>query len=210
MVVNLGGRGRPIGGRDQEGRLGAELRTPRPRLGRRKLAASLGPHHKMPQDSMPVKGLVSLGSDTVCSRAARNPFTPPIPKPDTVALSAAPRLDAGGEDGPASSIGGLPTVGQNARLRTASIGLVGLNAYGQRQPRPALSRRRTRRPSVRSSRARASASNRIRFFLLRSSRVRRAFRTPPPQLFPAVLQPFLPSGLAPGHRARTAMAEAGL
>ncbi len=106
---------------------------------------------------MPVKELVSLGNDTVCSRAARNPFTPHIPKPDTVALSAAPRLDAGGEDGPASSIGGLPTVGQNARLRTASTGLVGLNAYGQRQPRPALSRRRTRRPSVRSSRARASA-----------------------------------------------------
>ncbi len=107
---------------------------------------------------MPVKGQVSLGNDSVCSRAARNPFNPHIPKPDTVALSAAPRLDAGGEDGPASSIGGLTTAEQNAKLRTASTGLVGLNAYGQ--PRPVLRRRRTWRPSVRCSRARASAQQR--------------------------------------------------
>ena len=114
---------------------------------------------------VPVKGQVSLGNDTVCSRAARNPFNPHIPKPDTVALSAAPRLDAGGEDGPASSIGGLTTAEQNAKLRTASTGLVGLNAHGQRQPRPALRRRRTWRPSVRGSRARASAQQQDTNFL---------------------------------------------
>ena len=44
MAVNLDGGERPTGERDQERRLGAEVRAPRPRLGRRKFAASLGPH----------------------------------------------------------------------------------------------------------------------------------------------------------------------
>jgi hypothetical protein len=109
---------------------------------------------------VPVKGQVSLGSDTVCSRTARNPFTPHILRPDTVAPSAAPKLVAGGEDGPASSIGGPPTVEKNAKPKTGSTGLVAPNAGGQRQHRPASRRRRTRRPSVRRSRARASAQQR--------------------------------------------------
>ena len=52
-------------------------------------------------------------------------------------------------------------------------------------------------------------SHGIRIFLLRSSRVRRAFPTPSSDLDAAVLQPFLPPGFASRHRARTAMAPAG-
>jgi hypothetical protein len=57
---------------------------------------------------------------------------------------------------------------------------------------------------------RGPAPNRgFRIFLLRSSRVRRAFPTPSSDLDAAVLQPFLPSGFASRDRARTAMAPAG-
>jgi len=78
-----------------------------------KLAARLGP----------VKGHVGLGRDHAYSRDARRNFVPPIPKPGTVARSAARPLVAGDAGVPADSIGKLPTVGKDARLKVNDTGL---------------------------------------------------------------------------------------
>jgi hypothetical protein len=80
-----------------------------------KLAARLGP----------VKGRVGvgLGRDHAYSRDARRTFVPPIPKPGTVAPSAAPPLVAGDAGVPADSIGKPPTVGKDARLKVNDTGL---------------------------------------------------------------------------------------
>ncbi len=109
---------------------------------------------------VPVKEQVGRGNDIVYSRVARNPSIPHILKPDTVAPSAVPKLVAGGEDGLTSDIGVPPTVGRSAKPRTGSTDLVAPNACGQRQPRPVSLRRRTQRPNVWCSRARASAQQR--------------------------------------------------
>jgi len=78
-----------------------------------KLAARLGP----------VKGHVGLGRDHAYSRDARRTFVPLIPKPGTVAPSAARPLVAGDAGVPTSSIGKPPTVGKNARLNVNDTGL---------------------------------------------------------------------------------------
>ena len=158
----------------------------------------------------PVKGLVGLARDGVCSRDARSPFDPPIPRPDTVAPSAEPRRGDGGDDEPAGSIGRPPTGGKNVRLSAGGIAVAVPSVVRQRPPKP---RRRSPRPRTRHARvrrrgARVSAQPRPPgFFLLRSSRVRRALRPVPAQSLPAVLQPLLPSGVASGDRAGTALAD---
>ena len=108
-----------------------------------------------------------------------------------------------------SSIGEPPTVGKNARL----------NVNGHR------SRRQERRASgdsrgtdfchaghpvpMCSAAVRGPApSGRFRFFLLRPSGVRSALCALQSQPLPAILQPFLPTGFAPSHRAGTAVAAA--
>jgi hypothetical protein len=132
-----------------------------------KLAARLGP----------VKGRVGvglgvgvgvgvgLGRDRAYSRDARRIFVPPIPKPDTVARSAAPPLVAGDASVPADSIGKPATVGKNAKLRAGSTGLVAPNACGQRPLRRASPRRPIRRARLWYRRARASAQRQVPIFL---------------------------------------------
>jgi hypothetical protein len=64
---------------------------------------------------------------------------------------------------------------------------------------------RVRRPKARGS----SPSGRCRIFLLRSTGVLRALPPLEAEPVPAVLHPHLPSGIAPGHRARAAVAAVG-
>jgi len=78
-----------------------------------KLAARLGP----------VKGHVGLGRHLAYSRDARRTFIPPIPKPGTVAPSAARSLVAGDVGVPTEGIGKPPTVGKNARPNVNDTGL---------------------------------------------------------------------------------------
>jgi hypothetical protein len=117
-------------------------------------------HIKVAASREPVKGHVSPGSGSVCSRAARNPFVPHLPRLDTVVPSAALQPDAGGEDEPASSIGRPSTVERNAGRRTGTTGPGVLNGSEQRQLRPAFSQRQARSAHLMSNRARASAQPR--------------------------------------------------
>ena len=158
----------------------------------------LGPTSRLPQSCAPVKGLVGLARELVCSRDARSPFDPPTPKPDTVAPSAEPRLGDGGDDEPAGTISRPPRVGRNVRPRASGIAVAVPRVVRQQQSTPrhrsprhrtpradvrppcassrATARRslgsRTPRADVRPPCARASASPPPRFFLLRSSRLR--------------------------------------
>ena len=139
----------------------------------------MGPHQSMPQACEPVKGHVSLGSDCVCSRDARNRFVPPVPKLDTAAPSAGPQPDAGGEDEPASSIGRPPTVERNARPRTGRYRSSCAERQRADEAQDSLQSAPEPQCAVRCPAVRGPApSHGIRIFLLRSSRVRRAFPTP--------------------------------
>jgi hypothetical protein len=87
-------------------------------------------HHQLAAIPGPVKGRVGLGSAAVCSRAARNSFVPPIPKPDIAVPSVGPPPGAGDDDAPAGSIGKPPMVGKNGRLNPGAIAVDAPNAAG--------------------------------------------------------------------------------
>jgi hypothetical protein len=120
-----------------------------------KLAARLGP----------VKGHVGLGRDHASSRDARRPSVPPIPKPGTVARSAARPLVAGDAGVPADSIGKPPTVAKNARLNVDGTGPGVRSGSKQRQHKHHFLPRRISRAPVRRRSARASAQRQIQIFL---------------------------------------------
>jgi hypothetical protein len=94
--------------------------------------------------------------------------------------------------------GAKPTISVQPRFRPASRG-------SSDQPVNVGAALRIWCPAARGP----APSHGIQIFLLRSSRVRRAFPTPCSELDTTVLQPFLPPGFASRHRARTAMAPAG-
>ena len=121
--------------------------------------STLRPTRSSGRAMAPVKGLVGLARDVVCSRDARGSFDPPTPKPDTVAPSAEPRLGDGGDDEPAGSIGRLPRVGKNVRPRASGIAVAVPSVVRQQPPTPRKRspRRRTRRARVRLRGARVSA-----------------------------------------------------
>jgi hypothetical protein len=145
------------GWRDQKRRLGAEHKGLRVRglavgssqlpWARIQLAANVGP----------VKGLVGLDSDGVCSRGARSPSDLATPKPGTVAPSAARRPVGGGGDGPAGSIGGRPMARRSARRRAGGTGVAAPSAGVRPKPRRSIPRGRTPHAAVRRRRPRVSA-----------------------------------------------------
>jgi hypothetical protein len=114
-------------------------------------------HHQLAANPGTVKGLVGLDSDGVSSRAARSSFAPPTPKPDTVAPSAGPPLGDGGEGGPAGTIGRLPMVGKNGRLKAGGIAVAAPNVARPHKPRSRCRRRRNPPARAPSRPARVSA-----------------------------------------------------
>ena len=146
----------------------------------------LGPTSRSPPILAPVKGLVGLARDVVCSRDARSPSDPPIPRPDTVAPSAERRRGVGGEDEPAGSIGRRPTARRNVRPRASGIAVAAPSVVRQQPPTP-----RRRFPRGRTSPCACPTlecegqrpADDVGFFLLRPSRVlkstsRRSPRSP--------------------------------
>ena len=129
---------------DQEWRLGAEHKGLRARglavgssqlpWARIQLATSLGL----------VKGRVGLDRGGVCSKGVRSPFDRLIPRPGTVAPSAARRRGGGGGGRPAGSIGGRPTARRNARRRAGVTGVAAPSDGVRPKPRTPIPRGRTR------------------------------------------------------------------
>jgi hypothetical protein len=104
-----------------------------------------------------VKGLVGPDRDVVCSRGARSAFDPPTRRLGTVAPSAARRLVAGGEGGPAGSTVRPPTVKRNARRRASVTGVAAPSAGRPQKPQQRTPRSRVPRADVQRRRPRASA-----------------------------------------------------
>lgn len=156
-ALKLSVRNSQEGWRDQERRLGAEHKGLRLRglaVGSSQLPWA---HFKFATPLVPVKGLVGLDSGGVCSRGARSPSVPPIPRPGTVVPSAARRRGGGGAGRPADSIGGQPTARRNAGTRAGGTGVAAPSGAVRHKPRPPTPQGRTRRVGARSRRARVSA-----------------------------------------------------
>ncbi len=164
MVVNLEGRERPVGAESRKApRIGGkELRVRGLAVGSSQLPWA---HIKLAARLGPVKGHVGLGRDHASSRDVRRSFVPPIPKPGTVARSAARPLVAGDAGVRADSIGEPPTVGKNARLNGDGTGPGVRSGSKWREQKHRFLPRRTPRAQDRRRSGRASAQRPILIFL---------------------------------------------
>ena len=113
--------------------------------------------HQLAPNPGPVKGLVGLASDGVCSRDARSSSVPPTLKPDIAAPSAGPRHSDGGEDAPAGNIDRPPMGGKTGRLKAGGIGVAARNVARPPKPRPRSRRYRNPAAPARCRPARVSA-----------------------------------------------------
>lgn len=136
-------------------------------------------HIKLADHLVPVKGLVGLDSGAVCSRDARSSSTRPIPRPGTVAPSAARRPVVGGEDEPADSIDGRPMVRRNAATSAGGTVVAAPRADARPKPRRPIPRDWTPRASVPRKGARVSAQPTIPDFFAVTGRAVRSTLHPP-------------------------------
>src|SRR4051812_42711863 len=95
------------------------------------------------------------------SKGARRSSDRPIPRPDTVAPSAARRRAGGGRDRPADSIGERPMDRRNVRRRAGVTGVVAPSVGGRPKLKMPPPRARKRHVGARFRRARVSAQRTI-------------------------------------------------
>jgi hypothetical protein len=166
----------------------------------------LGPITSLPQIPGPSRGVSAPTAPLPAQgmREALSPHPPPSPLLQCrvpgrrAALAATTRQPALSPhpQWPAKTAGSIPAI--SLPLRRASPGRKG----------PGCAAAGILSPVLGAGRRGSAPSQGSRVFLLRSSRLLRAVRTPSPQFPSAVLQPVLPSGVAARHRTGTAVAPA--